>query len=323
MSTNNSDFSRYSFQPINFPKLIEYYTLQRDAFWSPKEISFVKDRSDWLSLKDDERRFLTFVLSFFAQVDGIIIENLNENFQRETSEFKEVVAFYNIQNAMETIHNETYSLMIETFIQDINERNRALDAINHFPSIRNISDWIRTWMDPNIPLMERIIAFSCVEGILFTAAFTAIYWIKKSNLLRGLCKANEFIARDEAIHTNFAVALYHHYTRVVKKFPILSQEKVHKIISDAVNVSEVFIRDALRVDLIGMNAEDMLEYVKCTANWLATSFAYDKVYENAKNPFPWMLLITMQNKTNFFEDSVSEYSKTKSYDYTFTTAEPF
>lgn len=314
----SSNFSKYCFLPINYPKLIEFYYEQRDAFWSPREIDFSKDRSDWLSLTSDERRFLTFVLAFFAQADGIVIENLVEHFQAETSKFKEAGSFYTIQNAMETIHNETYSTMIETFIQDLDERKKAFDAITHYPSIGKIADWMFKWMNSDRPLLERVIAFACVEGIFFSGAFCAIYWIKKSNKLRGLCKANEFIARDEGIHTRFAIALYHHYTRVVKEAGLLSQESVHSIIREAMEVAEHFIRDALHVELIGMSADEMIQYVKCTADWLSTELAYDKIYD-AENPFPWMVLLAMQNKTNFFEDTVSEYSKVKEQDLTFST----
>jgi len=167
-------------------------------------------------------------------------------------------------------------------------------------------------------LLERIIAFACVEGIFFSGAFCAIYWIKKSNRLRGLCKANEFIARDEAIHTLFAIALYHHYTLLSKKYKLLDEQVVHNIIREALEVSEEFIREALNVDLIGMSADDMIEYVKCTADFLATELGYDPVY-GAKNPFDWMKLIAMENKTNFFEDTVSEYSKVKQNDFNFKT----
>ncbi len=281
-----------------------------------------KDRKDWMSLNDDERKFLTFILAFFSQADGIIVENLIEHFQRETNEYKEANAFYSMQNAMETIHNETYSIMIETFIQDFQERKKALNAIDNYPSIKKLAEWMFEWMDEERPLMDRVIAFACVEGIFFSGAFCAIYWIKKSNRLRGLCKANEFIARDEALHTEFAVALYHHYTSVVKRSQKLSQKTVHDIIKSSMSVVEEFIRDALHVELIGMNSKDMITYVQCTADRLAVSLGYDKIYK-VENPFDWMVLIALSNKTNFFEDTVSEYSKVKDNDFTFTTDEPF
>ncbi len=318
MSDSKSKYSKYCFLPMKYPKLLQYYEKQRDAFWTPGEIDMGKDRSDWLSLEPAERKFLTFILAFFAQADGIVIENLIENFQRETSEIKEVNAFYCMQNAMEMIHNETYSMMIETFIQDLQEREKALNAIDNYPSIKKIADWMMMWMKSDSPLMERVIAFACVEGIFFSGAFCAIYWIKKSNKLRGLCKANEFIARDEALHTEFAIALYHHYTSVGKRAPLLDQKVVYSIIGSAMNVAEEFIRDALHVELIGMNAEEMIQYVKCTADSLITSLGYEALY-NVENPFDWMMMIALPNKTNFFEDTVSEYSKNKKNDFNFTT----
>lgn len=317
MSDHKRDYTKYCFLPMENPKLLEYYTKQRDAFWTVAEIDFSKDRQDWLALKTGEREFLTFVLAFFAQADGLVIENLFENFQRETSEIKEANAFYSIQNAIETIHNETYSTMIETFIQDYGQRQKAFNAIENYPSIEKIADWITKWMDPQLPLLERIVAFACVEGIFFSGAFCAIYWIKKSNRLRGLCKANEFIARDEGIHTQFAIALYHFYT-AVKGWEPLTQKRLAEIIGSAIDIIEEFIRQALRVELIGMNADDMMKYVKCTANVLMTSLGYEKLYD-VENPFDWMLLITLPNKTNFFEDTVSEYSKVTVNDFEFTT----
>jgi ribonucleotide reductase beta subunit family protein with ferritin-like domain len=317
------DYSKYSFLPIKYPNLLSFYDKQKKAFWTPQELDFSKDRKDWESLSNDEKKFLTFVLAFFAQADGLVIENLFENFQRETSEYKEITAFYSAQNFMETIHNETYSLMIESFIQDLDERKKALNAIENYPSIKNLADWICDWMDSSkSTLLERIIAFACVEGTFFNGAFCAIYWIKKSNKLRGLCKANEFIARDEALHTDFAVELYHHYTSITKKFERLEEEKVHNIISSAMNVSEKFIKDALQVELIGMNSDDMIKYVKFTADRLLVQLKYKKLY-SVENPFDWMVLITLENKTNFFEDRVSEYSKVSDKDYEFKLTDEF
>lgn len=316
------DFSKYCFLPMKYKTLEKYYHDQKNAFWTPSEIDMSKDREDWINLDEGTQKFLTFVLSFFAQADGIVIENLIENFQRETNEYKEANAFYCMQNAIETIHNETYSLMIETFIQDLKERERALNAIDNYPSIRKIAEWMMKWMHSGRPLMERVIAMACVEGIFFSGAFCAIYWIKKSNKLRGLCKANEFIARDEALHTEFAIALYHHYTSVVNKCPLLEEDIVHSIIKESMEVSENFIRDALNVELIGMNADEMIKYVRCTADRLSMSLGYDKIY-GAENPFDWMMLIALPNKTNFFEDTVSEYSKVKTSNFEFEVSDDF
>lgn len=321
---DKKDYSKYCFSPMKYKKLLKYYEDQRDAFWTFAEIKMDQnDRRDWLSLNNNERKFLTFVLAFFAQADGIVIENLFENFQRETSDIKEANAFYSIQNAIETIHNETYSKLIETFIQDLDQREKAFAAIDNYPSIKKLAEWMMKWMNSDIPLPQRVIAFACVEGIFFSGAFCAIYWIKKTNKLRGLCKANEFIARDEALHTEFAIALYHHLTSVIHKFDPLDETIVHNIIKSAMEVSEEFINDALNVELIGMNSKDMIQYVKCTADRLSTSLGYSEIY-NTKNPFDWMLLIVLPNKTNFFEDSVSEYSKGNSNEtYIFSITENF
>jgi ribonucleotide reductase beta subunit family protein with ferritin-like domain len=318
------DYSKYCFNPMKYKKLLKYYEDQRDHFWTFAEVKMdQQDRLDWLSLNENETKFLTFVLSFFSQVDGLVIENLFENFQRETSHIKEANAFYSIQNAIETIHNETYSILIDTFIQDLNERQKALSAIENYPSIKAIADWIIKWMDSSIPLTERIVAFACVEGVFFSSAFCAIYWIKNTNKLRGLCKANELIARDEAIHTEFAIALYHHLTNTVKEFPLLETSRVHEIVSSAVEVSSSFVKDALQVELIGINSEEMIMYVKCTSDRLVDSLGYETMY-NLNSPFPWMQLISLPNKTNFFEDTVSEYSKVEaSQTFDFTLDEKF
>lgn len=307
------DYSKYCFFPIHNDSLYRLYKQQRNAFWTVDEINMIDDRKDWESLNPNEKKFLTFILAFFAQADGIIIENIMENFQKETSYIKEANSFYSMQNAIETIHNETYSVMIETFIQDPIEKNKALNAIQNYGSIKRMADWMRVWMDPKIPIMERIVAFICVEGIFFTGAFCAIYWIKRSNKLNGLCKANEFIARDEALHTRFGIALYHIMSSTKNR---LSFTTVNTIINSAIEINETFIRDALCVDLIGMNANDMIKYVKCTADYILDQLGYKRIY-NVYNPFDFMNLIVLDNKTNFFEDIVSEYTGPRTNDYTF------
>ncbi len=296
----------YAFFPINHPNLEKFYQRQKNVIWTPQEIDLSSDRADWDVLDDNTKRFIEFILCFFAQADGIVNENLVSNFKRETSHIKEVGFFYSVQEFMEVIHNETYSNLIEAFIRDRQKKQKAFNAISHYPAIAKIGDWTKRWMNTDIPLISRVIAFACLEGVLFSSAFAAIYWIKKKGILPGLCKANEFIARDEAIHTEFAVALYHHLTTT--DFEPLSQEEVCKIIDEAVGVSSEFIKSALNVDLVGMNSKSMIEYVKCTADTLCESLGYEKIY-NIQNPYEWMAIIGLPNKTNFFEARVSEYGR--------------
>jgi ribonucleoside-diphosphate reductase subunit M2 len=303
----DDDSSRYSFFPIKYHILESFYQKQKSIFWTAQEIDYIGDRGDWDNLDTDTRDFIKFILLFFAQADGIINENLIENFKKETSCYKEARYFYAAQEFMEVGHNETYSMLIEAFIRDPEEKHKAFNAIKYYPSIKKIADWMFEWMDNSIPLPERVIAFACIEGMLFSSAFAAIYWIKRKNILHGLCKANEFIARDEALHTEFAVALYHVLTDIDRKFEPVSEVRVHEIIKSALKVAEDFTRDALKVELVGMNADDMVDYVKCTADRLSESLGYNKIYK-VENPFDWMLVIGLPNKSNFFETTVSEYS---------------
>lgn len=304
----------YAFYPRKYHHLDKYYEKLRDSYWVPAEIDFSADREDWERLSKDAKnkntlKFVEHILAFFAQADGIVNENLIDNFQRDTSDTKEAQSFYIMQAANELIHSETYGLQIETLIHNPLKKQRMYQAIRNYPSIKKISEWVFTYMNKERHILERILGFCCVEGILFTAAFCAIYWIKKMNIFRGLWKSNEFIARDEALHTEFGTVLYHHYTSFVKKYEPLSDAKIIEIIRSAVETSENFVRDALMVDLIGMSAEDMIKYVKSTANSLGRSFGLkEKIYE-VDNPFDWMAVISLPNKTNFFEDEVSEYSK--------------
>lgn len=312
--------SDYAFFPRRNPHLHKYYEKLRDSYWVPSEIDFTTDREDWERLRserDPEKlkrnkailKFVEHILAFFAQADGIVNENLMEHFTRETGETKEARDFYTIQAANETIHSETYGISIETLIQNSDKRTRMYEAIRHYPSIQRISEWVFGWMSDEKPLPERIVGFCCVEGVLFTAAFCAIYWLKKRNVFRGLWKANEFIARDEALHTEFGIALYHHYTNRTGRFEPLSDERLREIIESAVEVASQFVRESLQLDLIGMNPDDMIAYVKATANSLAASLGHSDAVYNDRNPFDWMAVISLPNKTNFFEDEVSEYQK--------------
>lgn len=303
------DFTELAFLPIKNPFLEKLYQEQKNVFWGANEIDYTHDREHWDRLDEPSKQYIKFLLFLFAQLDGIVNENLTENFKRETSVFaKECSMFYAIQEAQEWGHNETYSLLIKAFIRDPEEQSRGLNSIQHYPAIKKIADWSFAYMDSSIPLLERIIAFTCIEGVIFSSAFAGIYWIKRRNVLQGLSKANEWVARDEAIHTKFGIALYHHITSVWQKIPSLSESIVHRIVKSAVDTTAEFTRTAMNCDLVGLNAEDMVKYVQCTADRLCTSLGFAPIYSTS-NPFDWMLIIALPNKSNFFETKVSEYAR--------------
>jgi ribonucleotide reductase beta subunit family protein with ferritin-like domain len=278
-------------------------------FWTAQEIDYSNDRSQFDKCDLVTQKYIKFLLFLFAQLDGIVNENLVENFKRETSSMaKECSMFYAIQEAIEWGHNETYSLLIKTYIRDTEEQTRGLNSIAHYPAIRKIAEWAYRWMDPKKDLLERLVAFACIEGIIFSSAFAGIYWIKRKNILHGLTKANEWIARDEALHTRFAIALYNHITNRWLLRIRLSDDRVNAIITDAVAITEEFTRDAMHVDLVGIDPDDMVSYVKCTADTLVTSLGYPKIY-NVDNPFDWMAILGLSNKSNFFETRVTEYGR--------------
>jgi ribonucleoside-diphosphate reductase subunit M2 len=322
--TEEIDFSKLSFFPITYPILEKYYQKQKNVFWTPQEIDYQSDRENWNKLEAAPKAYIKFILLFFAQADGLINENLIDNFKKETSCYKEAKYFYAAQEFMEVIHNETYSMLIEAFIRDPEEKKLAFNAIQNYPIIRKIADWVMKWMKSDRPLHERVIAFACVEGIMFSSSFAAIYWIKRKNILKGLCKANEFIARDEAIHTEFAIALYHILTDTEKLhhkhgdiiYQPLDTSTVHQIISSATEVAIEFTKEAMKVDMVGLLICDMVSYVKCTADQLSTSLGYEKIY-SVENPFDWMTVISLPNKSNFFETKVSEYGKQSTSNFDF------
>lgn len=314
----SGDLTRYSFFPIKYPKLIEYYHKQKSVFWIAQEIPLAGDRNDWDKLDNDTKSYITFILSLFSQLDGIVNENLVENFKKDTDEYKECRMFYAIQEAVECTHNEAYSLFIKAYIRDPEEQIRSLNAIHNYPEIAAIAKWAFEWMKPDRPFLERLIAFACIEGIIFSSAFAGIYWIKRKNILGGLTKANEWIARDENYHTEFPVALYHTITLGQmtihdQTLPALPEGRVHEIISSAVDVTEKFTRNAMRNELVMLNSDDMVGYVKCTADHLSKSLGYNPIYD-IDNPLTWMVVISLPNKTNFFEGIVTEYSRQNGQD---------
>ena len=303
------DYTELAFFPIKNPLLEAFYQEQKNVFWAANEIDYTHDREHWDRLDESSKEYIKFLLFLFAQLDGIVNENLTENFKQETSVFaKECSMFYAIQEAQEWGHNETYSLLIKAFIRDPEEQAKGLNSIQHYPAIKKIAEWCFSYMDPSIPLLERIVAFTCIEGVIFSSAFAGIYWIKRRNVLQGLTKANEFIARDEAIHTKFGISLYHHITNIWGKMPNLSEETVYRIVRSAVDTTAEFTRTAMKCDLVGLNADEMVKYVECTADRLCSSLGYAPIY-STPNPFDWMLIIALPLKVNFFEGRVSEYAR--------------
>jgi ribonucleotide reductase beta subunit family protein with ferritin-like domain len=281
--------------------LYVFYKKAVATFWTVEEIDFSKDKDDWEKLNEREQYFIKHVLAFFAGSDGIVQENLASRFQRE---IQSPIArlFYGIQNAMEGIHSETYSLLIDQYVKDKEEQTKYFRAIDTIPCIKKKADWAIKWIDSADDYATRLVGFACVEGIFFSGSFCAIYWLKKRGLLPGLTFSNELISRDEALHTEFAVALYH---KLQNK---LTNDQIKVIIEEAVQIESEFICEALSCALIGMNARDMTQYIRFVADRLAQQLGLQKIYK-VTNPFDFMELISLEGKTNFFEKKVSEYSK--------------
>ena len=310
MSASNSLFDknsmsmgeRYTLFPIKNSEqdLYKLYKKAVGSFWTVEEIDFSKDRDDWNKLSSEETHFIKNILAFFAGSDGIVQENLAARFQVEV---QSPIArlFYGIQNAMEGIHSETYSLLIDQYVKNPDEQIKLFRAIDTIPCIAEKANWAIKWMEETKSYSTRLVSFACVEGIFFSGSFCAIYWLKKRGLLPGLTFSNELISRDEGLHTEFAVALYH-------KLEQLSTEGVHEIIRSAVEIETEFICNSLPCSLIGMNSRDMTQYIQFVADRLSVQLGYPKIY-NSTNPFDFMELISLEGKTNFFEKTVSEYSK--------------
>jgi ribonucleoside-diphosphate reductase subunit M2 len=287
--------------PIQHPEVWEMYKKHEASFWTAEEIDLSQDSKDWEKLSDSEKHFIKHVLAFFAASDGIVLENLAAQFSTEV-QIPEARAFYGFQIAMENIHSETYSLLIEQYIREPSEKEKIFNAIETMPAVRDKAQWAIQWMQKENSFAERVIAFAAVEGILFSGSFCAIYWLKKRGLMPGLTFSNELISRDEGLHAEFACLLY---GMLQNKLP---DEVVHDMIRGAVAVERQFICEALSCDLIGMNNELMTKYIEFVADRLLTSLGHPKLF-NAVNPFDWMELISLQGKTNFFEKRVGEYQK--------------
>jgi ribonucleotide reductase beta subunit family protein with ferritin-like domain len=293
--------NRYVIFPIKHDDFWKMYKRSEANFWTSEELDLSKDHSDWEKLTSDEQYYIKHILAFFAASDGIVNENLVERFCQEVK-ILEAKFFYGFQIAMENIHSETYSLLIDTYIKDTQEKNRLFNAIDTIPSIKKKADWALKWInDKNSPFSHRILGFAAVEGIFFSGAFCSIFWLKKRGLMPGLCHSNELISRDEGLHTEFAVLMYKNLAN--KPDPKI----IYDIIKEAVEIEKEFITESFSCELLGMNNKLMIQYIECIADRLLLMFGLEKVY-HSENPFDWMELIAVQGKTNFFEKRVGEYA---------------
>ena len=293
--------NRFCAFPIQYQSIWEMYKKAEASFWTAEEIDLGSDQKDWDSLKESEKYFITHILAFFANSDGIVLENLAVRFMKEI-QIPEARAFYGFQIAIENIHGETYALLIESYIKDPVEKNRLFHAIQTIPVIKKKSEWALKWINSDRSFAERLIAFACIEGIFFSGSFCAIFWLKKRNLLPGLTFSNELISRDEGLHRDFACLLYQYLNNKLDASVIL------EIVTEAVEIEKEFVCDALPVSLVGMNKMLMSEYINFVADHLLVSLGLPKHY-HTPNPFDWMELISLQGKTNFFEKRVAEYQK--------------
>jgi ribonucleotide reductase beta subunit family protein with ferritin-like domain len=295
--------TRFTLFPIQNHKLYQKYKNHVAVFWTSEEVDLSKDTRDWQKLTANEQHFIKYILAFFAGSDGIVMENLATRFMREVQS-AEARQFYSCQAFIESIHSELYSLLIDTYIEDREEKEKLFHAIEEIPCIAKKADWAKRWIDsPTASFATRLVGFAAVEGIFFSGAFCAIYWLKERGLMPGLTLSNEFIARDEGLHTDFACAMY---DEIVHR---LTEEEVHTIIKEAVEIEKEFITDALPCSLIGMNKALMTEYIEFVANRLLQQLGYKPLYEAATNPFDFMERISIEGKSNFFETRVSQYAK--------------
>lgn len=294
--------NRFVIFPIKHQDIWEFYKSMEASFWTAEEIDLSQDLNDWNNkLNNDERYFIKHILAFFAASDGIVNENLAENFVNEV-QYAEAKFFYGFQIMMENIHSETYSLLIDTYVKDEAEKADLFNALEVFPAIKKKADWALQWIDSD-SFAERLIAFAAVEGIFFSGAFCSIYWLKKRGLMPGLTFSNELISRDEGVHCDFAVHLHNHH--LVNKVP---KERIRTIIVDALTIEREFITESLPVSLIGMNAGLMTQYLEFVTDRLLVELGCEREY-NTPNPFDFMDMISLQGKTNFFEKKVAEYQK--------------
>merc|ERR1719489_35211 len=294
--------SRFVILPIQYDSIWKMYKKAVASFWTAEEVDLGQDLKDWESLKDDERYFISHVLAFFAASDGIVNENLVERFMQEV-QIPEARCFYGFQIAIENIHSEMYSLLIDTYIKDKEQKQYLFNAIENLPAVKKKADWALAWInEENASYAERVVAFAAVEGIFFSGSFASIFWMKKRGIMPGLTFSNELISRDEGLHCDFACLMFRH---LVNK---PSEERIYEIIKDAVTIEKEFLTEALPCNLIGMNCTLMKQYIEFVADRLLVELECEKVY-NSENPFDFMELISMEGKTNFFEKRVGEYQK--------------
>jgi ribonucleoside-diphosphate reductase beta chain len=293
--------NRFVLFPIQDHDIWQFYKKAEASFWTAEEIDLSSDLNDWAKLSESEQHFVKHVLAFFAASDGIVNENLAEQFVNEVQS-TEAKFFYGFQIAIENIHSETYSLLIDTLIKDSKEKDYLFNAIETVPAVQQKAEWALKWINDKQPFAERLVAFAAVEGIFFSGSFCSIFWLKKRGLMPGLSFSNELISRDEGLHCDFACLLFSKLERPS------SFERVKEILCDAVAIEKKFVSEALPVSLIGMNADMMMQYIEFVADRLFNALGFPKVYHTA-NPFPWMETISMQGKTNFFEKRVAEYQK--------------
>tara|TARA_B100000902_G_scaffold198644_1_gene189477 strand:+ start:350 stop:1513 length:1164 start_codon:yes stop_codon:yes gene_type:complete len=292
---------RFTVFPIEHENLWAMYKKAQMSNWTAEEIDFSKDMDDWVNLSENEQHFIKYILAFFAGSDGIVFENLNDNFASEV-QYTEARSFYAYQEHNEMVHGETYSKLIDKYIKSSSEKKNLFEAIQNIPCIKNKADWAMKWFSKDKSFGERLIAFACVEGIFFSGSFCAIFWLKKRGLLPGLCFSNELISRDEGLHLEFAIELF----KMLKHKP--NKSIIEQIIKDAVDIEKQFITDALPCSLIGMNSDKMSEYIEYVADRLLKQSGHDKIW-GTKNPFDFMENISLDGKTNFFEKRVGDYGK--------------
>jgi len=292
---------RFVLFPIHYQSIWNMYKKAVASFWTVEEVDLSKDFEHWEKLKPEEKHFISHVLAFFAASDGIVNENLVEQFYQEV-QISEARSFYSFQIAIENIHSEMYSLLIDTYIKDSGERSRLFNAIETLPCVKKKADWALRWISGHVPYSERLVAFAAVEGIFFSGSFAAIFWLKKRSLMPGLTFSNELISRDEGLHTDFACLMYKHLNNKPTKENVLS------IITDAVKIEQEFLTESLPVNLIGMNCDLMKQYIEFVADRLLIELECEKFYDS-ENPFDFMEHISLEGKTNFFEKRVVEYQK--------------
>jgi len=296
------DDQRYCLYPIQYPEIWDAYKKHQQIFWSAEEVDFSADKNDWERLTPDEKHFIENVLAFFAGSDGIVLENLVTNFCSEVT-VPEARSFYAFQAMIENVHSEVYSLMIDTYITDHEKKQRLFRGIQEIPCVQKKADWSLRWISSERPFAVRLFAFAIVEGLFFSGSFCSIFWLKERGLLlNSLCKSNEWIARDEGLHTRFAILLYHHL-----RHQKLHPKEASEMMREAVEIETEFVTESLPVRMIGMNHELMTRYIRSVADYLLQEFGLPKMYHD-KNPFPFMVQISLEGKSNFFETTVSEYT---------------